>query len=118
MEKSLSDAIEQAVGSTLKNIDGIYMGKLIDLLKDSQTQCIQYLVVQSSSSFGTRERYFAIPASPKLLKSKQDEGVTLKMQKEELFFAKGMRGKNLPTPYFKIGQPIVEIYGYKHGTIS
>jgi hypothetical protein len=111
--ENLSQILTESIGATVSGRNGEVYGSIAGTMRDSAGETIEYAVLKSDEFFGRGARFFAVPALAAYIKITGDGDIILKLQKDDLQFARGVSANQCPKPNLKYGQSIFELYGYE-----
>jgi hypothetical protein len=109
----VNDTLIQSVGAFVKNSQGEPIGKIKEIIRGIDGGSIEYLILKSDAFFGRGYRFFAIPASSKLLKITDGGGIKFQAHTDNLQFARGVEADKCPKPNFQSVPSIFELYLYR-----
>jgi len=114
MAKALmNDVLKRSLGSPLTSKDGIYIGDIIKVARESNDYYVKYIILESKTFEGPGNRFFTIPASVRFLNITHKNDIELQFPKDDLQFAKGVEVDQCPEPHLKFGRSIFELYNYQ-----
>lgn len=113
-----TDFLLQSVGTSVRNTNGEYLGKVMEVTRNTDGKHIEYLILKSDHFFGQGNRFFAIAASSLLINITNAGNVILQLDEDELQFAKGIAADKCPKPDFKFKKSIYELYKYREPTAN
>lgn len=110
--QKLRDSIRtRSVGKVLKNHKGDFLGTIKEITYDDEGR-VQYVILNCTTLFGKKNRYFAIPAFSNLIKLDGEGQIVIHVDKNELKLAKGVSADRCPRLSMKFGQSVYELYNY------
>jgi len=109
----INDVLTQSVGAFVKNNQGEDIRQIKEITTGTDGGSIEYVILKSDAFFGRGYRFFAIPASSKLLKITDAGGIKFQAHTDNLQFAKGVEADKCLKPNFQSVQSIFELYLYR-----
>lgn len=106
----------ELTGTNVQNLQGENIGKIQDMMIDTDTGEILYSVLSFGGFMGIGDEYFAIPIEA-LVFSEEDDLVKLDIDKETLKNAPGFNKENWPVqPKDDFINSVYDYYGYERRT--
>lgn len=102
----------ELTGTNVQNLQGENIGKIQDVMIDTESGHILYTVLSFGGFMGIGDEYFAIPMEA-LVFSREDDLIKLDIDKETLKNAPGFDKENWPAqPKDEFVNSVYDYYGY------
>jgi hypothetical protein len=113
MSKALmNDVLLQSVGAPIMSKKDEIIGNIIEVTRNSRNHFIEYVIVECKHGQNDEPHFFAIPASTRFITISDTFTILFQFPKEDIFFAQKVQTDQWPTPNFKYGKSIFELYNY------
>lgn len=109
-----TDILLQAVGKRVKNNQGIHLGEIIEITRNTSDTTIEYAILKSDEN----KRHFAIPVSSRLMNITETGEMIIHLDKRELELSTSIQYAKCPSPNFQAKPSVFELIEYNEPQIS